>query len=154
MKYLVRSLRYFLLLAVIFVAMLYFKSVGTEPKLSMSEIFALMMQTQRGVMLLIAIVALSATYPVFGYVRRELKGSTTENRAQIITAFATQGYSLRSEKDGVLVFGADTILRRATLLFDDKIEVREVDGMLELQGVRRVTAYVAYRLEGYLRREN
>jgi hypothetical protein len=60
------------------------------------------------------------------------------------------GFKLIEERGNIKIYGADTILRRLTLMFEDRIEVRSIEGGIEIKGLRRSVARVAYQLQTYL----
>ena len=101
-------------------------------------------------MLFTAIVVLAALYPRFGFVERKVEGDVEENRQQIVNAFRSSGFSLRSEEDGVMVFRADTILQKLMLLGEDEIKVSQYGQWIVLDGIRRGVARVQYRLDSYI----
>ena len=60
------------------------------------------------------------------------------------------GYRLVEEVDGVKVFRADSFLGRLAAMWEDRIEVSVVDGVVELRGLRRTVARVGYQLRAYM----
>ena len=73
-----------------------------------------------------------------------------EDRERIVSAFEASGFRAVSQTDELMVFRADNIVRRLTLLGEDEIEVRQYGQWVEITGIRRAVARVAYRLEMYM----
>jgi hypothetical protein len=60
------------------------------------------------------------------------------------------GYKYVGECDGAQIYRSMGILRRLTLRFEDKIELRQVGDAVEFYGLRSQVARVTYQLQGYL----
>ena len=112
MKYFIRSLKYFVALCVICVAILALMLATGTSALTLDQTVYVMFHTSRYATLFAAIVVLAALYPKFGFVVRKVEGDVEENREQIINAFKSAGFSLRGEEDGVMTFRADGPLYR------------------------------------------
>lgn len=150
-QYIVRVVKYFVYLVVIYIAILSIAEMTgylSAQEGSVAEI----LRSQRGVIALSAMAALSLLYPRFGYLKRVSKASIKRDRESIIKAFEVNGMRLKSEEDGVMTFIAATLLRRLRLLFEDEVRVKATkDGGVEISGNRRVVAYTAYRLDAYIK---
>lgn len=151
MKYFIRSLKYFCALCVLCVAIMALNRLAGTSALTFSESLYVMFHTTRGLMLPVVIVVLAAIYPRIGFVVRRVEGDVEEDREQIVNAFRSAGFSLRDEQDGVMVFRADSPLRKLTLLWEDEIRVSQYGQWIEIDGIRRGVARVQYQLETYLR---
>ena len=99
MKYFIRSLKYFVALCVICVAILALMLATGTSALTLDQTVYVMFHTSRYATLFAAIVVLAALYPKFGFVVRKVEGDVEENREQIINAFKSAGFSLRGEED-------------------------------------------------------
>ena len=150
MKYFIRSLKYFVALCVICVAILALMLATGTSALTLDQTVYVMFHTSRYATLFAAIVVLAALYPRFGFVVRKVEGDVEENREQIVNAFRSSGFSLRSEEDGVMVFRADTLLQKLMLLGEDEIRVSQYGQWIVLDGIRRGVARVQYRLVSYI----
>lgn len=151
MKYLIRSVKYFVALCVICMGVVALMLLTGTSALSAEETLYVMFHTTRYARLLAAIVVLAALYPRFGFIRRRTEGDMEEDREQLLTAFRAAGFELRGEEEGVLVFRAATLPHRLMLLFEDEIRVSQYGQWIELEGIRRGVARVEYRLDSYLR---
>ena len=105
----------------------------------------------KGIVLVVAVVALAAAYPAYGFVRRTVKASMVGDREDILAAFHQNGYSLTGESEGMMTFHASSPLKRLWHLGDDKIEVRAVDNLtVELYGIRKEVVQTEFRITSYL----
>ncbi len=147
MRYVQRSIKYFLSLCFVYAAMLYVLSLTEMMILTRGETFRALMSTPRGMFMLFAVIALSVAYPRFGFVYRRIKGDIKINREPINQAFAKQHFKLMSEDDRRLIFIADSPFRRLYLLFEDHILVTQIGDEIEFRGNRKTVAYVLYRLQ-------
>ena len=147
MKYIVRSLKYFVAMCVLSVVLMGLMILtGTSP-MTAEETIYVMFHSDRFVMLGIAIVILSATYPLFGFMKRQVEGDITAHRRQIENAFHGAGFRLVKEEDEVLYFRGDGFLKRLTLLFEDEIRVSQYGQWIEIEGIRRGVAKAWYLLD-------
>ena len=87
MKYFIRSLKYFVALCVICVAILALMLATGTSALTLDQTVYVMFHTSRYATLFAAIVVLAALYPKFGFVVRKVEGDVEENREQIINAY-------------------------------------------------------------------
>ena len=143
MKYFIRSLKYFVALCVLCAAIMALNRLSGFATLTLEETFYVMFHTTRGMMLPAVIVLLAAFYPKFG-------GDVGENREQIVNAFKSAGFSLRTDEDGVMTFRADGLLRKLTLLGEDEIKVSQYGQWILLDGIRRGVARAGYKLDSYI----
>lgn len=148
-KYLIRSVKYFVALCVLLVAIMALnRAMGST--LTMRETFYVMFHTTRGLLLPVVVVVLALCYPRFGFIVRRVEGDTELDREQIVNAFRSAGFSLRREEEGTLFFRADGFVQKLLLLWEDEIRVSQYGQWIELDGIRRGVARVQYRLDSYL----
>lgn len=148
-RYLLRSLKYFLTLCVLFVALIWIKIAYEQLPLTMWQMLQLYFSAWNGWAMAVMIVAMSATYPYFGFVRRSVVADIVADREQIEAALATSGLVLVGAKEGVLYFRA-TGLQRLTLLLEDEVVVEQHGDEVVISGHRRTVVRAVIRLEGYL----
>lgn len=149
-SYLVKSLKYFVALCVLCCALIWLNiSTSGSSMLTPSEIVNLYFSTWNGWAMAAAVILLSATYPIFGFISRYVDGDVESNRKQILAAMEMMGYTLTKESDGVMYFRAN-MLQRLTTLFEDEISVRQVNDKIELSGMRRAVVRTSIRLDGYI----
>ena len=104
----------------------------------------------RGAVLLVALVGISAAYPLYGFGTYTVQGSLAADRKAIEQALAACQYATTEEKDGVLVCRATTLWRRLRSAGDDAIELREVgENRIEISGQRREAEQLRFTIGGY-----
>lgn len=150
MKYFIRSLKYFLALCVLCIALMALMLVTGTSALSFHDTLYTMFHTDRYLLLFAAIVVLAALYPKFGFVVRRVEGDVEQNREQIVNAFRAAGFALRGETEGTMIFRAESLLQKLLLLGEDEIKVSQYGQWIEIDGIRRGVARVEYRLDSYL----
>jgi hypothetical protein len=152
MKYIIRSLKYLLVLCVLYVALMWLSSVSTYGgAVDTMTLLRAQLSSERGVWLVVAFVALALFYPKFGYVCREVEGADIEaDRVRIDNAMQLYGFKFAEVRDGALVYRAEGIVRRAILLFEDEIVVRRTEGGVEVEGKRREAVRIIFQLSAYI----
>ena len=148
-RYLLRSLKYFVTLCVLFVALVWLKLKYEQLPITMSEMLQLYFSAWNGWFMAVVIVAMSATYPLFGFVKRSVVATIAADREQIEAAMATSGLVLAAVTADKLTFRA-TGLQRITLLFEDEVVVEQIGDEVVISGHRRTVVRAVIRLEGYL----
>ena len=148
-KYLLRSLKYFVTLCVLFVALVWLKLKYEQLPITMGEMLQLYFSAWNGWFMAVVIVAMSATYPFFGFVKRSVVATIAADREQIEAAMATVGLAHASATADRLTFRA-TGLQRITLLFEDEVVVEQQGDEVVISGHRRSVVRAVIRLEGYL----
>lgn len=152
MKYIVRSLKYLLLISVLYVALLWVSSIYTyNGMVDVVTLLKAQLGSERGVWLVATFIGLALLYPRFGYVRRIVEDVDIEgDRIRIDNAMKLYGFKFAGVREGRLVYRAEGIIRRITLLFEDEILVREVEGGVEIEGLRRSAVRIIYQLRVYI----
>lgn len=152
MKYIIRSLKYLLVLCVLYVALMWLSSVSTYGgAVDTMTLLRAQLSSERGVWLVVAFVALALFYHKFGYVCREVAGADIEaDRVRIDNAMQLYGFKFAEVRDGALVYRAEGIVRRVILLFEDEIVVRRTEGGVEVEGKRREAVRIIFQLSAYI----
>ncbi len=148
MNYFTRAIKYLFSLIIIYLAVVYGMTLVGFSSIPPQETLATLTHTTRGITMIIAILALSFSYPVFGFMRQEVSGDIVKHREQIIAAFAANGFSLKGEQSGEMTFANDNLIKKITLLFEDTVTVTQVGDKIVVEGIRRAVPYIIYRLEG------
>lgn len=105
----------------------------------------------RGIILLVALVVISAAYPLYGFSTASVRASMAEDREQIVEALLRGGYSLSFECEGEMVFRAASGLKRLVQLGDDTIVVKQTDSYnLTISGLRKEVENARFRIGGYI----
>jgi hypothetical protein len=147
MRYLIRAVKYFFAFCVLYVGVVWL-SILTQKGMDISvwDSISATMATERGRMLALAVVALSAAYPFFGFVKRSVKWDMATDADRLVEIFAAAGFALKLKSEGKMVFKANNILDRLVMLFEDEIVVEQLGEQITLSGIRRGVAKVIYRL--------
>ena len=147
MRYLIRAVKYFLAFCVLYVGVVWL-SILTQKGMDVSvwDSISATMATERGRMLALAVVALSAAYPFFGFVKRSVKWDMATDADRLVEIFAAAGFALKEQSEGKMIFKANNILDRLVMLFEDEIVVEQQGEHITLSGIRRGVAKVIYRL--------
>lgn len=153
MRYLIRAIKYLLLLSALYVALVWaMYLLGAEPQIDPWLQIEAHLRADIGKKMVVVFVILAALYPRFGFMRKRIEGYTPErDKGRLQNAMAVFGYKLAESHDGVDIYRAEGVVKRFTLLWEDRIEVRIEDGALEMKGIRRMVARIAYQLETYIR---
>ncbi len=147
MKYFSRAFKYLISLCVVYLAVIYLMSLTGMSIMTPSQTLQALYSSQRGIIMVIAILALSISYPVFGFMRKEISGDLVKNREAIINSLAVNGFKLKSESRGEMLFESSNFLKKFTFLFEDEIVISQVGDKLVVEGIRRGVALIIYRLE-------
>lgn len=147
MRYLIRAVKYFFAFCVLYVGVVWL-SILTQKGMDISvwDSISATMATERGRMLALAVVALSAAYPFFGFVKRSVKWDMATEADRLVEIFAAAGFALKEQGEGKMIFKANNILDRLVMLFEDEIVVEQQGEQITLDGIRRGVAKVIYRL--------
>ncbi len=144
--YILRAVKYFLslliLLGVIFAFM--FLSGASSP-----EDFIEAFISQKGALLLTALIFLSATYPFFGYTKREIKHPLDEEK--LLKVMDSCGYTLKHRIDDSLVFNAQNVIKKIKSLGEDKIVITPSDNGFTMSGLRKEVVRIEYRVITFLK---
>ena len=143
MRYLIRSLKYFLRLAVLLVLILGILMVAGLVPANIQDMFVNGYKSLWQIALLIAVFAL--IYPKFGYCSRKaiVRGSKEETRPLLDKVMTSHGYALEARSDGKLCYRKTTAGARMSRLWEDRITVERFVSGYELEGrVKDVTLLV------------
>ena len=147
MKYVIRSVKYFLAFCVLYVGVVYLSIMTSKGMdLSVWQYIVAAFATTKGKMLGAAVVVLSALYPRMGFMTRRVECDMEQERDYLLQMFAVAGFSLKEESEGRMVFRADNILSRLVMLFEDEITVEQYGQWIDITGIRRGVAKVVYRM--------
>lgn len=147
MKNLVRSVKYLLAFFVLYLGVVWISVATTKGfDISVWDYILATLATTKGKWLVAAVVVLAAGYPRFGFMTRRVAKDMLTEHDHIEQVFAAAGFSLKSESEGCMVFGANNIIDRIVMLFEDEIQVKQVGQEIEISGIRRGVARVLYRM--------
>lgn len=150
LTYLLRSVKYFIYLAIILTLVLYVLSLAGMTEWDVNVMFTEGTRSVWKIAGMLAVVSL--IYPSVGFQRRKavLAGSWEERRDEIVAVMADKGYVLVSETPEAAVFRSRNIILRIFRMFEDKVVIRQDFGGFELEGLRkdivRLVMHLEYRL--------
>ena len=151
MKYAVRSLKYLVLLCVLYVALTYLMSFVETSDATVWQQLLKHLNTRNGLFMVIAFLVLAALYPKFGFMRSQVEDcDIVKDRIRIDNAMRLFGFKVEQELEGRIIYRAEGIVHRLSLMFEDQIEVRPTETGVELVGLRRSVARVALQLKSYI----
>lgn len=153
-RYLIRAVKYFVLLIVLIVALYALQYYFEKTPMSFEEYLALMQGDARSKWILPVFAALALAYPAFGYMTRSLPISLVDNRAGVDAAMAACDFAFTGEREGKLLYRATSATRRMRLMWEDELEVWQEDDRTMIRGHRAAVVQVVYRSEIYMRKEN
>lgn len=156
-KYLIRSVKYLIALCVLYVVLMWLMNYSEQSLITFAERWKIMFSTWRGWSMIAGTVLLAATYPLFGYVKREVKGNIVTDRNEIDMAAEAAGLHLIAENESELVYRSNG-LRRLIRLGEDEVRIRQKGSQIEVEGLRSSAVRLAFDAERYIkskeRREN
>ena len=106
--------------------------------------------SSRGMLMIATIVVLALLYPRFGFTRRSVRADLKADRERILQTLHTSGYSLVAESEGTMIFRASSPLKRALLLWEDRIAVTADGESITLDGIRKEVVRAEFRLKSFL----
>lgn len=147
MKYFGKAVRHFLKLTILIGLLFAVMYLTNTLAISPSELLG-----SRGLILLVAMVAISAAWPSYGFASYEIYGSLTEHRAVIDSALAAGGYAPESSNSSEVVYRATGVGKRLRYFGgDDRIVVSaRGEKTIVVSGVRRETEQARFRISGLL----
>ncbi len=148
-RYVIRSVKYFIALCVLYTAMIWLMSETGSSLRTFGDYWYDILHTSNGHWMIAAVVVLAAFYPLFGYMRRNVEGNMQDARELIIKAMDRSGFALKRQTEDEMVFGARG-MKRLWLLYEDQIRVTQSGNWIVLQGLRRQVVRVGIRLESYI----
>ena len=154
-RYIVRSLKYLLFISVLYVVLMWLMLLTSpSPKVGVLDLWAMLLQqlnSEQGMWLVVSFLALAIFYPRFGFMRRKVDGvDITRDRIRIDNAMRIYGFMFVGMEGETLVYRANGVIKRLSFMYEDRVEVRVVDGGIEIDGIRRAVARIAFQLSAYI----
>lgn len=148
-RYIVRSIKYFVALCVLYVAMMALMHYSEHSVVTFAQRWELLFSSWRGWGMVVATIVLAATYPYFGFAKRSFEGNILADRNELDMAAEVSGLVLVSATDHELHFRARGI-RRVVKLFEDEVVVRQNGNKIEVDGLRSLSVRLAFDAERYI----
>lgn len=146
----------YLIKLILLVGVLYLLMYATgTARVSAEVMLKGLLNSANGLLLLGALVVLSAFYPRFGYIKRTVKAGIDSDRETIINAFHSDNYIMESEKSGEsMTFRSGSIFRRIWMTFDDKVTVTATEDGIAIEGMRKEVVYAQFRINSIINNRN
>ena len=143
--HIVRAVKYLIWLALLFTLVFALMiSTGTS-RVGAGEALHELFGSSRGMLMIATIVVLALLYPRFGFTRRSVRADLKADQT-----LHTSGYSLVAESEGTMIFRASSPLKRALLLWEDRIAVTADGESITLDGIRKEVVRAEFRLKSFL----
>lgn len=141
MKYLIRSVKYFVGLCVLIAAVVLILNLTGMGASSAETIFAMLFHTTRGWILTGLVIVLTALYPRIGYTTLRVEGNMALDSVHLADALREAGFEPAGGTHGTRFFRAANPVRRVLLRFD-RVSAAQQGAYIELEGPRKVLARV------------
>lgn len=148
-KYFVRSVKYFVALCVLYVALMALMHYSEHAPITFAQRWELLFATWRGWGMVVATILLAATYPYFGFAKRTFEGNIATDREEFTMAAEVSGLELVSATETKLVYRAKG-LRRLVKLYEDEVVVRQNGTQVEVGGLRSLSVRLAFDAERFI----
>lgn len=148
MKYLIRSVKYFIYLVVIISLILAILVLIGAAEADISTMFRNGYNALWQIAILFAVIA--AIYPKFGFITRDviMTGTLVENTDRVRNYMASREYVLESENGNVLTYRHRGFISRLTRMFEDRITITLLEGGgATVEGLRKDAFRIAAGIE-------
>lgn len=146
MKYLIRSVKYFIYICLIVgIVLTIFVAAGFVSP----DINVMFKNGWKSVWMILAMFAcVSCFYPRFGYTKRRVNitGDLAEKRGELLSLMQERGYVLESEEAGAFRFRSRSTLHRITRMWEDRITIESGIGVY-IEGLTKDVLRVANAIE-------
>ena len=150
MKYLIRSLKYFIYFSLMCTLIVYALVLIGAVEGNIDSIFEEGYRSIGKIAIFFALVA--AVYPKLGFISRDMQinGSWSEIRMQVIEFMGERRYSLESEDESKVTFRLKGNTGRLTKMFEDRITLTKTAYGWQMEGLRKDVLRLASGLENRL----
>lgn len=148
-KYFVRSVKYFIALCVLYVALMALMHYSEHAPITFAQRWELLFATWRGWGMVVATILLAATYPYFGFAKRAFEGNIIADREEFAMAAEVSGLELVSATETELRYRAKG-LRRLVKLYEDEVVVYQNGTQVEVGGLRSLAVRFAFDAERFI----
>ena len=154
MKYLIRSLKYFIYFSLMCTLIVYALVLIGAVEGDINSIFEEGYRSIGKIAIFFALVA--AVYPKLGFISRDMpvNGSWSEIRMQVIEFMGERRYSLESESENKATFRLKGNTGRLTKMFEDRITLTKTADGWQMEGLRKDVLRLASGLENLLTPQN
>jgi hypothetical protein len=147
MKYLIRSVKYFIYFSVLCTAIITALVLIGAVEGDINSIFSEGYNSIGKIVMFFAIVA--AVYPKFGFITRDIVADKDwkDIRPQVLEYMYERSYKLESEKDGVVTFRFKSAAGRLSKMYEDRLTLTRTETGYQLEGLRKDVMRLAMGLE-------
>lgn len=133
-----------ILLGLIFLVM----DLTNTSKVPMTEVF----KTSQSVYFFIVVVIFSLLSPFMNFTKKVLTFDARRNQDEVVRVMAMCGYKQdESSNSDVMVFRAESFVKRLALRFEDKIEINtSSEDISVMSGPRREVVKAAFRMGSFI----
>lgn len=152
MRYIIRSVKYLLFICVLYVALVWLMAITSYTEVVDGwMLLEAQLRSEQGIWLVAAFLFLAIFYPRFGFMRSVVQQcDLVRDRVRIDNAMRLYGFEFAAQEGDKLIYRAKGVLKRATFLFEDRLEISATEGGIEIVGIRRAVARIAYQLQAYI----
>lgn len=150
-KYIRRALGYFVKIVALVIGIYALLWVTGSSNISAEAFWSELFTSRRGLLLWLAVLAVSLLYPLYGFVRRTVKADVVADWEEIHRAFIVAGYNKGESQGGVTVFRVSSPVRRLIMFGEDIITVTDNgDGTITLDGIRKEVVQIEFRIHTFV----
>lgn len=149
-KYLLRSLRYFTYMIVLW-CLIFVVMFATKTTAFSFETLVQLFTSLNGILLITLVVVVSLAYPKFGYTIKTIPRIT--RKKELIDQLKQSGMVLHSEKANVYVFQYASFFRRLMIRFDDRVVIVFENDHTLIEGNKVPVSRVLFRIESLIENE-
>lgn len=147
MKYIIRATKYFFYFCILLVLIL---SVLVAVGMVEANINSMFRNGYESLwQILIMMVLFGATYPLFGFTKREtiVPGAYSEIRQGVIDYMESKGYVLTREEGESMAFRSKSMMKRIFRMFEDTIILSRSFSGFTMEGLRKDVDRLRYGME-------
>ena len=153
MKYLIRSIKYFLYFAIMFclIVLIVFYASSHPEGMTVADLF----KEGSGYKILAFFVAVSAIYPLFGFAKKEVytNNNAEEKKQEIIKIFENANFILENETGRILTFRPKSKFTRFMRMNEDAVTVDYSSNPVIVEGLRKDTYRFGRMIEFLMQKE-
>lgn len=149
-KYLLRSLRYFTYMLVLW-CLIFVVMFATKTTTFSLDTLIQLFSTVNGIVLIVLVVFISLVYPKFGYVIKTIP--KISRRKELIDQLKQSGMVLYSEKGNIYTFQYGSFFRRLLIRFDDRVVIIFENDQTIIEGNKVPVSRILFRIESLIDNE-
>lgn len=145
-RYIIRASKYALQLVILFFVIYLLMSL-----LSVNSVGLDVLLGSKGLWILGVIIIFSLLYPFFGFTTKTLNFNATENVEKVENVMEMCGFKrVESDNDNYMIFRADSIAKRISMMYEDKLIIKTQNNISTIEGNRKETFKASFRMGTYI----